>query len=53
MGDLRRGKWIRDEKFVSGRDECVCDTVGASSMLRLMCNTVHDLGEDVLNCCQP
>ncbi len=24
MGYLRRGKWIRDEKFVSGRGECVC-----------------------------
>ena len=39
MGDLRRGKWIRDARFVSGRDECVCETVGDSSMLRLMCNT--------------
>ena len=24
MEDLRREKWIRDEKFVSGRGECVC-----------------------------
>jgi hypothetical protein len=23
-GYLRRGKWIRNEKFVSGRGECVC-----------------------------
>ena len=23
MGDLRRGKWIRGEKFVCGRGECV------------------------------
>ena len=30
MGDLRRGKWIRDDQFVSGRGDkcsvtvCVC-----------------------------
>ena len=24
MEDLRREKWIRDEKYVSGRGECVC-----------------------------
>ena len=24
MGYLRRGKWIRDEMFVSERGECVC-----------------------------
>ena len=23
-GDLRSGKWIRDERVVSGRGECVC-----------------------------
>jgi hypothetical protein len=30
MGYLRKGKWIRDEKFVSGRGECVCEAIGAS-----------------------
>ena len=37
MGYLRRGKWIRVEKFVSGRGEpvWVCETIGAPSMLRL------------------
>ena len=24
MGDLRQVKWISDERFVSGRVECVC-----------------------------
>ena len=37
---LRKGKWIRDEKFVSGRGECVCEAIGASSMLRLILNAV-------------
>jgi hypothetical protein len=36
MGYLRRGKWIRDEQFVRGRGEYVCEAIGASSMLRLM-----------------
>ncbi len=31
MGFLRRGKWMRDEKFVSGWDGfvCVCEAIGA------------------------
>ena len=40
MGYLRKGKWIRDEKFVSGRGECVCEAIGAPSMLRLIRNAV-------------
>ena len=37
MEDLRREKWIRDEKFVSGRGECVCAKLcglGAEDNLR-------------------
>ena len=44
MGYLNRGKWIRDEMFVTvcewERRMCVCDTTGVSSMLRLMCRVV-------------
>ena len=36
MGYLRRGKWIRDEMFVSGWGVCVCETIGTPSMLRLI-----------------
>ena len=36
MGYLRRGKWIRDEQFVRGRSEYVCEAIGASSMLSLI-----------------
>ena len=32
-GYRSRGKWIRDEKFVSGRGECVCEAIGAPSRL--------------------
>ena len=36
MGYLRRGKWIREEKFVSGKVECVSkdESIGSTSMLR-------------------
>jgi hypothetical protein len=40
MGYLTRGKWIRVERFVSGRGECVCETIGSSLMLRLIRRTV-------------
>ncbi len=36
MGYQRRGKLISDERFVSGRVECACEAIGASSMLRLI-----------------
>jgi len=39
MGYIRRGKWIRarirDEMFVSGRGECVCEVVGEYKCSRL------------------
>jgi len=35
-GYLRRGNWIGDERFVSGRGECTCEAIGAKSMLRLI-----------------
>ena len=27
MGCLRRDQWIRDEMFVGGRVECVCEAI--------------------------
>ena len=48
MGYLRRGKWISDEMFGSGRGECVCEAIGAQSMLRLI-RRAGGLGEDVDN----
>ena len=32
MGYVRRGKWIRDEMFVSGRGECICVKVQERSV---------------------
>ena len=40
MGYLRKGKWIRDEKFVSGRGVCVCESIGSPSILGLIRKTV-------------
>ena len=48
MGYLRRGKWTRDEMFVSGRGECVCEAIGPPSMFRLIRRAVV-LGEDDAN----
>jgi hypothetical protein len=42
MGYLKRVKWIRDEIFVSGRGECVCEDIGGPCGGHRVC----DLGED-------
>ena len=42
MGYLKRVKWIRDEIFVSGRGERVCEDIGGPCGGHRVC----DLGED-------